>query len=76
MGERKDRAFEALLEHLITQGPNDIWGVFARVFELAMELKRERFLRAGFTNARMSARVTPTVTSQSGSITPRGSAGV
>lgn len=47
MDTRKDTAVEALLEHLIAQGPNDIAGVFARAFELAMELERERFLRAG-----------------------------
>ena len=47
MDERKGTAVEALLEQLIAQGPNDIAGVFARAFELAMELERERFLRAG-----------------------------
>jgi len=47
MDDRKDTAVEALLEQLIAQGPNDIAGVFARAFELAMELERERFLRAG-----------------------------
>ena len=47
MDDRKGTAVEALLEQLITQGPNDIAGVFARAFELAMELVRERFLRAG-----------------------------
>lgn len=47
MDDRKGTAVEALLEQLITQGPNDIAGVFARAFELAMELERERFLRAG-----------------------------
>ena len=38
MDDRKDTAVEALLEQLIAQGPNDIAGVFARAFELAMEL--------------------------------------
>jgi hypothetical protein len=47
MDARKGTAVEALLEQLIAQGPNDIAGVFARAFELAMELERERFLRAG-----------------------------
>ena len=46
MDDRKDTGVEALLEQLITHGPNDIAGVFARAFELAMELERERFLRA------------------------------
>lgn len=35
------------MEQLIAQGLNDIAGVFARAFELAMEFERERFLRAG-----------------------------
>ena len=47
MDDRKGTAVEAILEQLITQGPNDIAGVFARAFELAMELERERFLRTG-----------------------------
>lgn len=47
MDDRKDTAIEALLEHLIAHGPNEIAGVFARAFELAVELERERFLRAG-----------------------------
>lgn len=47
MDERKGTAVEALLEQLIASGPNDIGGVFARAFELAMEIERERFLRAG-----------------------------
>ena len=47
MDDRKDTAVEAILEQLITHGSNDIAGVFARAFELAMELERERFLRAG-----------------------------
>jgi hypothetical protein len=47
MEERKGTAVEALLEQLIASGPNDIVGVSARAFELAMELERERFLRAG-----------------------------
>ena len=52
MDERKGTAVEALLEHLIAQGPNDIAGVFARAFELAMERERERFLRAGRSERR------------------------
>lgn len=47
MDDRKATALEAILELLITQGPNDIAGVFARAFDLAMEFERERFLRAG-----------------------------
>ena len=47
MDGRKDTAVEALLEHLIEHGPSDIATVFGRAFELAMQIERERFLRAG-----------------------------
>jgi len=40
-------AVEAILEQLIETGPTDIASVFARAFELAMQIERERFLRAG-----------------------------
>ena len=47
MDGRKDTAVEAVLEHLIEHGPGDIATVFCRAFELAMQIERERFLRAG-----------------------------
>jgi len=47
MDRRKDTAVEAVLEQLIEHGPGDIAGVFARAFELAMQIERERFLGAG-----------------------------
>jgi len=47
MDGHKDTTVEALLEHLIEHGPNDIATVFARAFELAMRIERERFLGAG-----------------------------
>jgi transposase-like protein len=47
MDRRNDTAVEAILEHLIEQGPGGIAGVFARAFELAMQIERERFLGAG-----------------------------
>ena len=47
MDGRKDTAVEALLEHLIEHGPGDVATVFARAFELAMQIERERFLGAG-----------------------------
>lgn len=47
MDERQDTTIEALLEHLIEHGPNDMATVFARAFELAMQIERERFLGAG-----------------------------
>ena len=45
--QQKDTAVEAVLEHLIEHGPSDIATVFGRAFELAMQIERERFLRAG-----------------------------
>jgi transposase-like protein len=47
MDNRQDTTVEALLEHLIEHGPDDIGTVFARAFEMAMRIERERFLRAG-----------------------------
>ena len=46
MDRRQDTTVEALLEHLIEHGPDDIATVFARAFEMAMRIERERFLRA------------------------------
>ena len=34
------------MEHLIEHGPAEIASVFARVFEMAMQVERERFLGA------------------------------
>jgi len=47
MDRQKDTGVEAILEQLIEHGANDIAGVFARAFELAMRIERERFLGAG-----------------------------
>lgn len=47
MDRRKDTALEAVLEQLIEDGPGGIASVFARAFELAMQIERERFLGAG-----------------------------
>ncbi len=47
MDRRKDTAVEALVEQLIEHGPGEIASVFARAFELAMQIERERFLGAG-----------------------------
>ncbi|CUH39096.1 Transposase [Jannaschia seosinensis] len=44
--DRKDTALEAVLEQLIEHGPGEIASVFARAFELAMQIERERFLGA------------------------------
>jgi transposase-like protein len=47
MDKGNDTAVEAILEQLIEHGPGDIASVFARAFELAMRIERERFLCAG-----------------------------
>jgi transposase-like protein len=47
MDKGKDTVVEAILEQLIETGPTDIASVFARAFELAMQIERERFLGAG-----------------------------
>jgi len=47
MDRRKDTALEVVLEQLIEHGPGEIASVFARAFELAMQIERERFLGAG-----------------------------
>jgi transposase-like protein len=43
----KDSAIEAILEQLIKEGPNGVAPAFASLFELAMQIERERFLGAG-----------------------------
>jgi putative transposase len=47
MDRRKDTAVEVVLEQLIEHGPGEIASVFARAFELAMQIERERFLGGG-----------------------------
>jgi putative transposase len=46
MNSRDDTAIEAVLEQLIEHGPEGIATVFARTFEMAMRIERERFLGA------------------------------
>lgn len=48
MDRRKDTAVEAVLEQLIEHGPGEIASVFARAFDLAMQIERERFPGAGY----------------------------
>ncbi|MFG6519454.1 hypothetical protein ACGYLX_18610 [Sulfitobacter sp. 1A13496] len=38
MDEKQDTTVEAFMEHLIEHGPNDMATVFARAFELAMQI--------------------------------------
>jgi len=47
MDRQKDTVVEAIVEHLIEHGANDIATVFGRAFELAMQIERERFPGAG-----------------------------
>ena len=47
MDRQQDTTGEALLEHLIKHGPDDIASVFGCAFELAMRIERKRFLGAG-----------------------------
>ncbi|MBK5927275.1 hypothetical protein [Rhodobaculum claviforme] len=44
---QKDTAVDAVSEQLIESGPGEIASVFARAFELAMQIERGRFLGAG-----------------------------
>ena len=47
MDRQKDTALDVVLEQLIEHGPGEMASVFARAFELAMQIERERFLGAG-----------------------------
>lgn len=47
MRNTDDTAIETLMEQLISNGAEDIGPVFARLFDLAMRIERERFLGAG-----------------------------
>jgi putative transposase len=46
MDSRHDKAIEAVLEQLIEHGPEGIASMFARTFEMALRIERERFLGA------------------------------
>jgi hypothetical protein len=46
MDKRGDTAIDVVLEQLIEHGPEGNAAVFARNFEMAMRIKRERFLGA------------------------------
>jgi putative transposase len=46
MDKRQDMALAALMEHLIEHGAESMGTVFAQVFDLAMQIERERFLGA------------------------------
>lgn len=46
MRKSQDTAIEALMEHLIETGADDMASVFANLFDLAMRIERERYLDA------------------------------
>jgi hypothetical protein len=47
MRRDQDNALEALMEQLIESGTEEMASVFAGLFNLAIRIERERFLRAG-----------------------------
>ena len=47
MDRQQGTGLEGILEQLIEHGADDMANVFARMFELAMRIERERFLGAG-----------------------------
>lgn len=47
MDLRHDTTIEAILEHLIATGATDLGRVFGQLLEMAFQVERERFLRAG-----------------------------
>ena len=47
MDRQQGTGFEGILEQLIEHGADDMANIFARMFELAMRIERERFLGAG-----------------------------
>ena len=56
MRREQDKSIEALMEQLIESGPEDMAEVFAGLFNLAMRIERERFLRAGHYERRAERR--------------------
>ena len=67
MDKRHDTVLETLMEQLIEGGAENMGLVFARVFDLAMQIERERFLgaqhyerspsRQGYTNGYKAKRI-------------------
>ena len=47
MRQEQDTVIEDLMEQIISNGPEDMASVFARLFDLAMRIEREQFLGAG-----------------------------
>lgn len=47
MDLRHDTTIEAILEHLIATGATDLGRVFGQLFEMALQIERERYLQAG-----------------------------
>ena len=47
MRQDQDTVIEELMEQIVSNGPEDMASVFARLFDLAMRIEREQFLDAG-----------------------------
>ncbi len=47
MDLRHTTTIEAVLEHLIANGATDLGRIFGQLFELAMQIEREQYLKAG-----------------------------
>ncbi len=66
-GRTEHTGLEGILEQLIEHGADDMANIFARMFELAMRIERERFLgadhyehtttRRGYTNGSKPRRI-------------------
>ncbi len=61
MDLRHTTTIGTVLEHLIANGATDLGRVFGQLFELAMQIEREQYLKAGHR----SDRAMPTATSGS-----------
>ncbi len=67
MDLRHTTTIGTVLEHLIANGATDLGRVFGQLFELAMQIEREQYLKAGHRSDRANdyKRIdTPTVTVQ------------
>lgn len=53
MDNDQDNAVATIMEQLIEGGPDQMAGVFATMFEMAMRIERERFLGAGQRGKRL-----------------------
>lgn len=59
------------MEHLIEHGPDDMATIFARAFELAIQIERDIFAGRAATSALQAGRAMPTATRPSASSPPQ-----